>query len=84
MCAGEQEPKDRAVVGFGKQSVKDRDNTLIIAVSQLATLKTCTITCRRSSKSRAAIFFISEMFAEKRLIPSLPKDGTCLKLTANV
>jgi hypothetical protein len=39
-----------------------------------------TLTCRRFSKSRAAIFFISETFAEKRLMVSLPKEDTCLKL----
>jgi hypothetical protein len=51
-------------------------------VGQLAKWKLRTVTCRRSSKSRAAIFFISETFAENRLIPSLPKEGTSLKLGA--
>jgi len=34
-----------------------------------------------SSKSRAAIFFISEVFLKNRLMVSLAKVGTCLKLS---
>lgn len=37
-------------------------------------------TCRRSSKSLAAIFFSSELFRENFRIVLFPKVGTCLYL----
>jgi hypothetical protein len=38
------------------------------------------LTCNRSSKSRAASFFISEAFVAKRLIVLEPNVGILLKL----
>jgi hypothetical protein len=75
-------------VWFWQQAIKDRYYALRVPLSGWLWLMDYEIeialTCRMSSKSRAAIFFNSEIFAEKRLIVPVPKEGTCLKLKGHV
>jgi len=65
-----------------KETIEDRDSTLRLrcrCVSSGAKFDKI-LTCKRSSKSRAANRFNSELLLEKRRIVLRPKVGVCLYL----
>lgn len=81
MSTSKKQSQDDAVVQLWEEAIKDRYSALIeTRVSYTANMQMYTLACNRSSKSRAASFFNSEMLFENRLIVSLPNVGTCLKL----
>jgi hypothetical protein len=78
MSASKEELQNSTVMWFREKPIKNGDSTLIIPRQKRNdTHWPKWRTWRRSSKSRAAIFFISDEFAANFLMTSRPNVGTC-------
>ena len=83
-CMPHAECKNQILYKFvmqsGQYSLKDRECALISGESYHAGIIWILVTCKISSKSHAASFFISEVLFRKRRIVPCPNVGICWNL----
>jgi hypothetical protein len=82
----EQQGHNNFIMWLREKAVEHRDAALVnlmITATSLG-MKSETPTCNKSSKSRAASFFISDTFVVKRRIVLQLNDGTCRNLQSGI